>query len=87
MSAQLFSKAYSRRDSQRLVTSVRATCQSHIDGMSSDSREVDSKILNQVRFRRKEQVFRRIHVIPYREREAWSQVERRKSAFKGSFQL
>jgi hypothetical protein len=47
-----------------------------MDGMSSDSREVDSKVLDQVRLRGKEQVFRRIHVVPYRERKAWSQLQK-----------
>jgi hypothetical protein len=53
-----------------------------MDGMSSDSREVDSKVLDQVRFCSKEQVFRRIHVVPYGEREACSQLQKRKSASK-----
>jgi hypothetical protein len=40
-----------------------------------------------MRLRGKEQVFRRIHVVPYGEREAWLQCQKRKSAFKESFQL
>jgi hypothetical protein len=56
-----------------------------MDGMSSDSREVDSKVLDQVRFRRKEQVFRRIHVVPYGEREAWSQLQKAIQLSRGLF--
>jgi hypothetical protein len=29
-----------------------------------------------MRLRGKEQVFRRIHVVPYRERKAWSQLQK-----------
>lgn len=80
MSAQLLGKAFQTKTARD--SSVSATCQSNMDGMSSDSRKVDSKVLNQVRLRGKEQVFRSIHVVPYRERKAWSQLQKRKSASK-----
>jgi hypothetical protein len=47
-----------------------------MDEMSGDSRKVDSKVLDQVGFRSKEQVFRRIYVVPYGEREAWSRLQK-----------
>lgn len=81
MSAQLLGKAFSKEDSQRLVSTGQLE-RIHTEGMSSDSRKVDSKVLDQMRLRGKEQVFRRIHVVPYGEREAWSQFRRRKSASK-----
>jgi hypothetical protein len=70
MNAQLLSSKANPKPSGNPSVSVERMGRLGQRERPGDSREVDSKVLYQVRFRSKEQVLRRVHIVPYGEREA-----------------